>query len=91
MTTGTKLASKSEIFELADFVLANMSNTKKANRIDVVLTLHSFSEKFDLSAMARFLKYGRKNGMTDGEISATIIHDLNGQNDTCFLPRTDSY
>jgi predicted nucleic acid-binding protein len=91
MTTGTKLASRVEIFELAYFVLANASNTEKVSKIDVVVRLSEFSELHDLSAMARFLKYGKENGMTDSQISATIIHDLNGMNDTCFSPKTSSY
>jgi hypothetical protein len=50
-----------------------------------------FGDKYDLSAMFRFKEWMETHGYDKGEILATLVHDLNGTNDICFLPRTSSY
>lgn len=58
---------------------------------DITSRLFAFDSIFDLSAMTRFIGYARKNGVAEDLILATIVHDLNGMHDPCFLPRTSAY
>ena len=63
----------------------------KVKLINIVTCLWRFGELHNLSALYRFLKYARENDLGEGMTRATIFHDLNGMEDKCFLPRTDSY
>lgn len=83
---------KDEFDELQNLIWQWVKDRQKGvKRIDIACTLFEFDQKFDLGAMHRFVKWSRENGQDEDLIFATIVHDLNGMNDVCFLPRTDGY
>jgi hypothetical protein len=44
-----------------------------------------------ISAMRRFIEYGKNKGMKKEWILGSIVHDIYGRHDSCFSPRTSSY
>ena len=78
-----------KIRDITDYLVPRLSS--EIRRTDLLCSIFMFAEKFSISAMYRFLEYANKNDLSDDMIVSTLVHDINGRNDICFLPRTDSY
>jgi hypothetical protein len=82
----------SEFSELRDYIVEGLAETgQNVPTWHIANRLLDFGDKYDLSAMFRFKEWMETHGYDKGEILATLVHDLNGTNDICFLPRTSSY
>lgn len=82
-----------EILSIAKKIqkLAQDAGTATYDHPLLINALSRFSEKFDIHAVGRYLKWAEENNESPNSILATIIHDLNGMNDVSFSPRTESY
>jgi len=78
-----------EVAKVADYLAPRLAS--QVGRSDLLSAIFSFADKFNLSAMCRFMDWAFEYGLGEGEILSTLVHDINGRNDVCFLPRTDSY
>jgi len=88
-----KNITQSEFAELRkriffEFIKANVGLTMT----DIVRKMNDFEYMFNggLADMLAFIKWADKH-KERGIIAATVLHDLCGCNDVCFLPRTDGY
>ena len=50
----------------------------------------SYIYEYGLEDIIAFIDFCKKNNMED-DIASTLAHDINGRNDSCFLPRTSGY
>ena len=82
--------SMEEVEKVANYLSPRLAG-QDVSRSSLLSAIFSFADKFNLSAMCRFIDWAYEYGMGEGEILSTLVHDINGRNDVCFLPRTDSY
>ena len=78
-----------DLLKVTDYLAPKLAS--QVGRADLLSAVFSFADKFNLSAMCRFIDWAYEYGLEEGEILSTLVHDINGRNDVCFLPRTDSY
>jgi hypothetical protein len=77
-----------------DYVCKNLEETgQKIPRKNITFALLEVNDKFDkgVEHMYNFITWMNEHGYSEHEIFPTLVHDLNGRNDTCFLPRTSTY
>ena len=60
-------------------------------KVDLSMRMMAFAEKFSMSAMLRFKNWMLENGYEDSDVLVGIVHDLNDQNTSGFLPKTAGY
>ena len=89
----TSVITTDQFLELRDFIvkMCHSSGQTNVTRLDVALKLDAFSGKFDIGAMYRFKTWMETHGYDNDDIFITLVHDLKGYNDPCFLPRTSTY
>lgn len=85
-----------QFVELRDFI-TRVSGGIMPDRLftntDTAIMLHQFADKYDLSAMYRFLVKAKRDGQSEVWIMAQLSHDLAGRHEdpAIFSPRTSSY
>ena len=84
--------TKEQWMELRDYIWEYYDSIGDVlERRHVSFAMDMFANKFDLTAMYRFLVWAKNEEMEDSWIMAQIGHDLNGVYDEFFSPRTGGY
>jgi len=83
-----------ELIFVRDYLKTNLSETgQNIGTFELATSLLDFENIFEggVTHMYNFITWMQTHGYTAHEILPALVHDLNGRNDRCFLPRTSTY